>query len=428
MIRTTTTPIAATIVGPAAAVASATQITTVAVCDWCKRTHDQAAARGGARDQAWLEASAHRCGHLVHDCGRCDDGISAPGHGLDDDMRIHVLRAEHRKRCCAACHELGEHDAFCAVASRERIAAEVLAAEIAEDNRQREAPPAFVGTVDELAAHIDGMLTDARSNATHAIVNRHPREAASSHDPFEARIQEGERLMRNMPDRKIDNRASESFDAEMARRPLAAANARAAGEIAQGLASAAGPIVTVTVNGQPIIGHRKNLENLAKALDPASPGGAMTVEVTHVGTALRPELRDEVYKRVRAALAEEAEQFIRNRSPGLHMGVRGSRTREREEHETAATISAWADATFGPVKSNVSIAVRSLKEVAELIAKLVADDTHPGAPEEVADVVIVLQRLMHRMGYDLATEVDRKMEINRAREWTLDGNGHGQHK
>lgn len=95
--------------------------------------------------------------------------------------------------------------------------------------------------------------------------------------------------------------------------------------------------------------------------------------------------------------------------------------------ETQHSIAEWADDTFGPVKSNLSIAARALKEMSELITKLVSDDEHPDAPEELADVEIVLARLWETMSFDRQMMIDYKMKINRAREWTLDGNGHGQH-
>ncbi len=95
--------------------------------------------------------------------------------------------------------------------------------------------------------------------------------------------------------------------------------------------------------------------------------------------------------------------------------------------ETQASISAWAEKTFGSHGSNLEVAKRAQKEMTELLKKLRADDRHPGAAEETADVVIVLMRLMTRLRDDLAFEIDRKMRINRGRVWKLDGKGNGQH-
>lgn len=89
--------------------------------------------------------------------------------------------------------------------------------------------------------------------------------------------------------------------------------------------------------------------------------------------------------------------------------------------ETTATIRAWAYATFGPPKGAVSVVDRAQKELNELREKAVAGASPADLAEEAADVVIVLCRLF---GW---ADVDRKMAINRQREWVLDGNGHGQH-
>ena len=88
------------------------------------------------------------------------------------------------------------------------------------------------------------------------------------------------------------------------------------------------------------------------------------------------------------------------------------------DSETQATISTWANDTFGPSGSNARVAARANEEMAELLRALTADD---------ADVLIVLYRLATRLGVDLYAEVDRKMSINRAREWKLDATGHGYH-
>lgn len=110
--------------------------------------------------------------------------------------------------------------------------------------------------------------------------------------------------------------------------------------------------------------------------------------------------------------------------------------------ETQHTIAAWADATFGPVSSLTSIAERAMVELRELVEKcraldeaIAGDGEFAGngeydprhATEEAADVVIVLSRLFVELGVDMHAAIDRKMAINRARRWTLDGNGHGHH-
>lgn len=95
--------------------------------------------------------------------------------------------------------------------------------------------------------------------------------------------------------------------------------------------------------------------------------------------------------------------------------------------ESTATIATWANATFGASPSNMSTFERARKEWTELERKLEANDADPEAVTEIADVVIVLQRIAAAHGKDLYAEIDRKMAINRARKWELTGDGHGQH-
>ncbi len=100
----------------------------------------------------------------------------------------------------------------------------------------------------------------------------------------------------------------------------------------------------------------------------------------------------------------------------------------RLTRETSRSVSEWAQETFGPASSLLSIAVRANTEMSELLTLLNGRSIPKEAAEECADVAIVLMRLCDRVGYDLYDEIDRKMEINRKREWVLDGNGHGQHR
>jgi len=95
--------------------------------------------------------------------------------------------------------------------------------------------------------------------------------------------------------------------------------------------------------------------------------------------------------------------------------------------ETQASISQWAEDAFGPSGSNARVAARANEEMAELLRALTANDQHPMAAEEVADILIVLYRLATRLGVDLHAEVDRKMAINRGRTWHPDQTGHGYH-
>jgi len=101
---------------------------------------------------------------------------------------------------------------------------------------------------------------------------------------------------------------------------------------------------------------------------------------------------------------------------------------EKQMIETQATISRWAVQTFGTAQpSNMSTAVRANQEMSELLRDLAENDKSAHAIQEAADVVILLFVLASRMGYSLMAEVDRKMAINRSREWTVDATGHGYH-
>jgi|SRR5882672_6651343 len=95
--------------------------------------------------------------------------------------------------------------------------------------------------------------------------------------------------------------------------------------------------------------------------------------------------------------------------------------------DTQFTIAKWAEETFGPPNSNARIAARANEEMAELLRCLTADDDHPKAAEEIADVVIILCRLATRLGVNLDGEIAAKMAINRQRQWKVTQDGHGYH-
>lgn len=125
--------------------------------------------------------------------------------------------------------------------------------------------------------------------------------------------------------------------------------------------------------------------------------------------------------------------------------------------ESQHSIMLWAEETFGTEITPGRAALRSLEEMVELcievglqsdqIAAQVVDaigaalEKRKGiekAPEELADVYITLCRLAYALGkperrvpraqpVDIQAEVDRKMQVNRARKWAFDGQGSGQH-
>lgn len=94
-------------------------------------------------------------------------------------------------------------------------------------------------------------------------------------------------------------------------------------------------------------------------------------------------------------------------------------------NETQKSISDWAAETFGPA-TNLRVAIRANREMEEILTKLAVDENDPTVPEEIADWVITMARVVEKFGADLQEEVRRKMVINRARVWKLDGSGCGQ--
>lgn len=99
------------------------------------------------------------------------------------------------------------------------------------------------------------------------------------------------------------------------------------------------------------------------------------------------------------------------------------------KHETQESVCAWASSTFGPTTLWASIS-RYLLEAKELETLCVPRNGviwRDKLPEEIADCVITLYRVCEELGVSLAEEVDKKMAINRSREWKLNGDGTGQH-
>jgi hypothetical protein len=66
--------------------------------------------------------------------------------------------------------------------------------------------------------------------------------------------------------------------------------------------------------------------------------------------------------------------------------------------EDQESISAWTDQTFGPASSNARVAARANEGMAEPLRALIADHNHAKTAEKVANVVIVLCRLMTQDG------------------------------
>lgn len=93
--------------------------------------------------------------------------------------------------------------------------------------------------------------------------------------------------------------------------------------------------------------------------------------------------------------------------------------------ETSRTIADWAQATFGTAAPE-ALLERAALELAELSESLASGEAD-AIVAEAADVVILLHRLAHLQGHDLAEAVDAKMSRNRARTWVRTGDGTGQH-
>lgn len=92
-------------------------------------------------------------------------------------------------------------------------------------------------------------------------------------------------------------------------------------------------------------------------------------------------------------------------------------------HETQASITQWADETFGKEATPASAMRRTIEEMEEFQTVLTREDI----ANEAADVVITMYRLASILGFDLLVEIDRKMAINRQRRWRKDGTGNGYH-
>lgn len=94
--------------------------------------------------------------------------------------------------------------------------------------------------------------------------------------------------------------------------------------------------------------------------------------------------------------------------------------------ESQETIEAWRLATFGVVSPSL-IAARMNVEVAELLLELARPNPSVTRVEnECADVLIVLYGICEACGIELHNAVDRKMAVNRARQWDV-RDGVGQH-
>jgi NTP pyrophosphatase (non-canonical NTP hydrolase) len=84
-------------------------------------------------------------------------------------------------------------------------------------------------------------------------------------------------------------------------------------------------------------------------------------------------------------------------------------------------IAEWADG-LNPNRTPLSTIAKLLEELGELIASEKMND-----PLELADIFILALDLAHLQDVNIAEAVAQKMEINRARTWTISDNGAMSH-
>jgi hypothetical protein len=99
---------------------------------------------------------------------------------------------------------------------------------------------------------------------------------------------------------------------------------------------------------------------------------------------------------------------------------------EHWSEETITTIATWADETFGTTTPEAALS-RAMDEIEELT--FFVTGSGPWHPEEIAeeaaDVCIALYRYIYLVDKEA---INKKMAVNRARKWKLDGKGNGQHE
>lgn len=96
-------------------------------------------------------------------------------------------------------------------------------------------------------------------------------------------------------------------------------------------------------------------------------------------------------------------------------------TRNMVAPETIASVTAWANETFGKAMTWTQI-MRAKTEFDELLNVDLGDANKMA--EEAADVCICLYRVIGTLDPDA---IDKKMAKNRARKWRVDGQGCAQH-
>lgn len=88
------------------------------------------------------------------------------------------------------------------------------------------------------------------------------------------------------------------------------------------------------------------------------------------------------------------------------------------------------DYEFGRIKgacTNFNIAAQASHGLARLLWSLSVSDNSHSARSWLIDACGYLGSLAKHMDFDMREEVDKKMAINRSRQWKLDNTGHGYH-
>lgn len=116
-----------------------------------------------------------------------------------------------------------------------------------------------------------------------------------------------------------------------------------------------------------------------------------------------------------------------------HFLARGNVEAARRNHamiyyrEDQYSVLEWVRGTFGLDSSPMAVAVRTQKEMVELLEKIEYDADPDEIAEECADVAIMIMQLCSKYNRDLRWAVDRKMEKNRGRRWSVNEKGIAQH-
>lgn len=90
--------------------------------------------------------------------------------------------------------------------------------------------------------------------------------------------------------------------------------------------------------------------------------------------------------------------------------------------ETQQSINSWQLEHF-PTATEKGV----VKHLTEEFIEFTVAETNEQAAEEAADLVIILYCWSMLKGIDLHEQIDKKMLINRRREWNIQPDGTGRH-